>query len=304
MYWLRQMGVLSQIAQRPCLAYYFAQKAIRHPFLRRWSEFFVTRLIKLRHPIHSTSTESNELLALKKDGITFLPKLNLAPSVISEVLGHFKNKPVVDLYSGVQLPSIENLQPRYNKLHYQIEDTLTCKPLIDLANHPEILATVGRYLGVTPSIASMQAWWTYGEHSAYGQKHYDDVYHRDVDDFRFVKLFVYLTDTTAKTGAHSYIKGSHLSPLLNRRGPITDEQVMDSFNETQFITVTGVAGTVFLEDTWGIHRPLLATEGRRLVFYVLYSLVPFAPHGMARPLLPLPSGLDSYVNRSYFYTPA
>ena len=44
---------------------------------------------------------------------------------------------------------------------------------------------------------------------AAGNVHSDDIYHRDVDDFRFIKLFVYLTDTSSTTGAHSFIKGSH-----------------------------------------------------------------------------------------------
>ena len=67
------------------------------------------------------------------------------------------------------------------------------------------------------------------------------------------------------------------------------------------LTVTGSAGTGFLEETWGIHRAMLATEGRRLIFSAIYALAAHMPFAPAKPLLPLPSGYNRYVNRLLFY---
>ena len=300
-----------QIVKRPQLAYYFGQKAIRHPGLRSWCARKMTQWVAGRTQTSgnsaqaATSAEAADALALqalRDDGIAFLPQLNLDAAALADVHAYFKGKPVLDLYSGKQLAGIEDLPPNYNKVAYSTVDTLGCKPLLALANHPAVLATVAQYLGAKPTIASLQTWWTFGEHSVQGQKHYDDVYHRDVDDLRFVKLFIYLTDTTVTSGAHSFIKGSHRSNQLIRRGPITDPEAQESFAASDFVTVTGNAGTVFLEDTWGVHRPLPATTGRRLIFSVLYGLTPWVSQSPAQPLLRLPATLDAYINRSHFFS--
>lgn len=298
------MSVLMQIVKRPQLAYYFGQKAIRHPGLRSWCARKMTQWVAGRTRTSGDSDQAvdkSALQALRDDGIALVREWNLDTALLSQVHAHFRGKPVVDLYSGKQLPGTENLPIQYNKVQYLTGDTLSCEPLMALANHPALLATVTAYLGAKPSIASVQAWWTFGEHSVQGQKHYDDVYHRDVDDFRFVKLFVYLTDTTISSGAHSFIKGSHCGTALTRRGPISDTEAQKCFSPEHFSTVTGQAGTVFLEDTWGIHRPLLATSGRRLIFSVLYGLTPWVPQSPSRPLQMLPAGFDPYVNRAHFF---
>lgn len=301
------MSVLSQIVNRPQLAYYFCQKAIRHPGFRGWCARKMTQWVASRTRSPNTGEAGEKaadevtLKSLRSDGIAFLPNLNLDAARLAQIHAYFKGKPVLDLYSGKQLAGMENLPGQYNKVQYLTQDTLACQPLIALANNPALLATVAQYLGAKPTIASVQTWWTIGEHSVQGQRHYDDVYHRDVDDLRFVKLFVYLTDTTISSGAHSFIKGSHRNSQLTRRGPISDAEAHQIFGPDDFVTVTGDAGTVFLEDTWGIHRPLLATEGRRLVFYVLYGLTSWVPQGPVKTLLPLPQGFDPYINRSHFH---
>ncbi|MEO6016570.1 MAG: phytanoyl-CoA dioxygenase family protein [Polaromonas sp.] len=297
-----------QIVKRPQLAYYFGQKAIRHPGLRGWCARKMTGWVAARtqtssNAISASAADAAALQALRTDGIAFLPQLHMDASTLARVHAYFRGKPVLDLYSGQQLPGMEDLPAHYNKVAYSTADTLGCQPLLELANHPALLATVAQYLGAKPTMASMQTWWTIGEHSVQGQKHYDDVYHRDVDDLRFVKLFIYLTDTTVSSGAHSFIKASHRSNALIRRGPITDPEAQESFAADDFVTVTGRAGTVFLEDTWGIHRPLLATEGRRLIFSVLYGLTPWVPQGPANALFPLPEGFDPYINRAHFHLP-
>jgi Phytanoyl-CoA dioxygenase (PhyH) len=241
---------------------------------------------------------------LTRDGIAFLPELDLGDAVVSSIRAQLKGKPVVDQYDGVSRFDMDQPIPKtFTKLSYQLNDLTACRELVALANHPRVLDAATQLLGAPPTIVSFQAWWTLGENHEEGRLHYDDVYHRDVDDYRFVKLFAYLTDTSEKTGAHSYVKGSQRSNKLVRRGPITDEEVHQAFARQDIITIAGKAGTVFMEDTWGIHRPLLATEGRRLVFMVLYTLTPWTPPHAAEPENALPAGLDKRVNRRIFRRP-
>jgi Phytanoyl-CoA dioxygenase (PhyH) len=297
------MGILTNISANPRLAYYYAQKAIRKPYIRAYLSRALINCLPASAKFTAPSYDQTAFKALRDSGIAYLPSLQLTAESIAEIMGHLRAKPVIDLYSGRKIDSLENLDRQYTKVQYTNYDTASCLPLVYLANHPSILATVARYLGAKPRISTMQVWWTYGEHSQTGQQHFDDVYHRDVDDLRFIKLFVYLTNATVTTGAHSFVKGSHRSDLLTRRGPITDADVHSHFSSEDIETVVGSAGTVFLEDTWGIHRPLLATEGRRLIFSVLYGLTDWIPQRPSRPVLPLPAGLDAYTNRAYFSQP-
>lgn len=129
---------------------------------------------------------------LRQDGLSFLPVGILSQEAVASVKAHLKGRPVSDQYDGVSARGIDGTVPRTStKLYYRAEDLLGCRELVALANSLLLLDAVAAVLGTRPTIASFQAWWTLGEHFG-GQVHYDDAYHRDVDDLRFVKLFAYL----------------------------------------------------------------------------------------------------------------
>ena len=296
------MTRLNDIASDPALLYYYGQKAVRKNALRDLGARCVVAL-RRRAPIHGDPhAEPRVARELARDGISFLPALTLEQDDLRDIFSVLESRPLTDQYTSKQVGTIlEELPASCVRLEYQARDVVSCAPLVRLANHPTVLAAVTEALGAKPCIAKYQAWWTLGEHQAQGPTHYDDIFHRDVDDFRFIKLFAYLTDTTADSGAHCYVKGSHRSDLFTRRGAITDQEVAASFPAESIVTIAGKAGTAFLENTWGIHRPLLATHGRRLIFSVIYCLTPWLPGRPPKPFLPLPEGLDLEINRSFFY---
>jgi hypothetical protein len=295
------MSAARDILENPALAYYYGQKGIRSLPVRRALGRAVVGLLggaKPGIPVEGGTRVADEL---HRDGLSYLPADVATPAALEGIRAHLQDKPVIDMYDGSKRYDIAGPLPRNTvKLTYRTEDLVTCPQLVQIANHPLVLDAVAQVLGTQPVISSFLAWWTLGEHQRDTEVHFDDIYHRDVDDLRFIKLFVYLTDTDERNGAHSFVKGSHRSPALTRRGPISDEAVRAAFAPADIVTVSGKAGTAFLEDTWGIHRPLLATEGRRLVFSVLYSLMPRVPHGPRTPILPLPPGLNPLINRVFF----
>jgi Phytanoyl-CoA dioxygenase (PhyH) len=295
------MAALKNIISDPKLAHYYAQKAVRSLPLRRLAGDVVAKLIGKPKTIEMNDQTRAVVQKLSDDGLCFLPTLHLSGDDLALIFKHLAGKPVIDLYDGETSFLVEKEIPApYSKLSYKAEDILSCAPLLRLANAPLILNAVSQILGARPSIAAYQAWWTLGENNTSGSHvHHDDVYHRDVDDWRFIKLFVYLTDTNERSGAHNFVLKSHTNAHFTRRGAISDEDVNNTFPASDVRTITGSAGTVFLENTWGIHRPLLATEGRRLIFSVLYSMCPWVPGRPKVPLMALPQGLDPYVNRIF-----
>lgn len=299
-------SALSKIGSRPVLAYYYAQKAIRWAPLRRAMGATIAALIGRPSGVGPKAAEAAAVAAELNDvGISFLPQMNITESQLQDIRTYLRRCQAIDQYDETTAIDVEGGTPPFtDRAFYRINDVLECPTLMNIANDPLVLDAVGRHLGAHPTIALVQIWWTLGEHHVPGRLHYDDVYHRDVDDFRFVKLFAYLTDATAKTGAHSFVKRSHRSETLIRRGPISDDEVHSNFAPQDIMTIEGKAGTVFIEDTWGIHRPLLATEGRRLIFSVLYALTPWVPMNSSHvPSLQLPRGFDPQVNRHFYKMP-
>jgi hypothetical protein len=180
-------------------------------------------------------------------------------------------------------------------------DDIACAPhALRLATHPRILGIVGGFLGTAPIIADLCAWRTdpspnddYGAHQ----------FHRDRDDFRACKLFLYLSDVEADDGPHVFVRGSHdpesTKSLLERRqlgAKLLGAKLFDSlfcsdgraignmipkiFGEA-VTQITGNAGKCFLESTYGFHRGRSVRRRSRLLFQVLYAGVMY-PHRYER----------------------
>jgi hypothetical protein len=187
--------------------------------------------------------------------------------------------------------------------HHTPEDIVRAPYLLALANDPQVLATVEQFLGCKPSLAYMAAWWSYATPLGPQQAEF---FHRDVDDWRFVKLFVYLTDVGAQSGPHVYVTESANSPKLAQIRRFMDDEVAASFEPHQVLTMTGQAGDAFLEDTFGIHKGQPVVQGHRLIFQAVYSMHAL-PYGPMHPVIDLkevqaanPSRrFDPWINRFY-----
>jgi hypothetical protein len=213
---------------------------------------------------------------------------------------------------------------------YAPADVLDAPHLLELANHPRMLALAAGYLGCPPSLYSLNCFWTFAGHAQpalVAQR-----FHRDPDDLRFCTLFAFLTDVGAQTCPHSYVVGSHdyrsFDPLLLERARaagLTPEQAQELLQLTyvgdgntvcldpyverllgdRIVRMTGRAGTCFAEDTYGLHKGTNPSGGDRLVFWARYGLGPNLAYTLDRgePLradvkhrLP-PTGAARYINR-------
>jgi hypothetical protein len=129
-------------------------------------------------------------------------------------------------------------------------------------------------------------------------------FHRDFDDYRFIKLFCYLTDVDETSGPHVFIRGSHrVNKHIEARQALSDEIVAQEFGADNILRVVGPAGTAFLENSFGVHRGMPAATRPRLILQVLYSLRPLI-YSPRKPLLRRGGNddlarLDPYINRVY-----
>lgn len=178
---------------------------------------------------------------------------------------------------------------------YALDDVLRCPHLLALANDPSILAMAEAYLGCRPTLSmlSVRRSRPGGEEAGAGQR-----FHRDVDDWRIFKLFVYLSDVGDAGGPHVYVEGSHRRPGSLRLRPIAEDEAPAL---GRVVRITGARGFGFVADTYGIHRGEPPRAGVRLLAQMSYSIGPVRlfRYGHRIPAAELGLPLDPWVNRLF-----
>ena len=177
--------------------------------------------------------------------------------------------------------------------------------LRNLSLGPEVAPVVAHYLGVPPTIPYLVSWW-----SLHGRSEPRDaqLFHVDAHDFKWVKLFVYLTDVDASTGPHVIVRGSHdrgrrnellkalaqrrpdvaeaLRTALSKRQRFQDDHVEALYGAETIVSIDGRAGDAFLVDTAAIHKGLPPDTDDRLIFQALYTLTPTIKNPVSPVFLP------------------
>lgn len=218
--------------------------------------------------LDTASQEAGE--ALRREGYVQCQPA-LMPSMIEEINSYFAT--TTDTISEETLT------------YYKIQDVLLAPYLLKLACHPDILKVIASYLNVAPTILDLSAWRTDPTDVV---KVGAQVPHRDSDDFRFCKLFVYLSDVDTDGGPHIYMPRSHsrvgMGELCKRRGLELGDltQAFDNHSRGKsnwvaqhfsedFKEFTGPAGSMFLVNTFGYHFGKLPKRSSRFMFQVLYG---------------------------------
>ncbi len=146
-------------------------------------------------------------------------------------------------------------------------------PLLRLGLAPALLDTVNSYLGLWSKLNYVDAWYTIPspvERQAVASQRW----HRDPEDQRLVKVFLYLSDVDAGAGPLEYVRGSHgpgpyaghwPNPDPGTASYPPDGEVEARIPAADRITGTGPAGTLIFCDTYGLHRGGLATESPRVL---------------------------------------
>lgn len=169
--------------------------------------------------------------------------------------------------------------------HFKLPDILRAPHLLDLACNPSILRLVAAYLQTAPTIIDLCAWWSDPTPSPpFGAQ----IPHRDRDDFRFCKLFLYLTEVGPEDGPHMFLPGSHSRKgmvALCEKHKVDQSYVNKAFAKvsrkqadwitdifgSSFVEFTGSSGTMFMVDTFGYHFGKVPRQHPRLVFEAVYA---------------------------------
>ncbi len=178
------------------------------------------------------------------------------------------------LYTGTAVFDPANpLAVRYD---YDPTDLLNLPDVQALLSDGSLLTMVQEYLGTAPIADVLSMWW----HTGFN-KHPDSeaaqFFHFDMDRFKWVKIFIYLTDVGPENGPHAFVEGSHatggIPSEILRRGyvRISDEEVAATYPAEKIRSVTAPRGSIILEDTRGLHKGTHVSGDPRLLLQLQFS---------------------------------
>ena len=148
-------------------------------------------------------------------------------------------------------------------------------PLLSLALDERLLQTVARYLGMYPLLHAAAAWY----HFPVAQEaKASQLWHRDPEDLKTVKVFIYLDDVGPKQGPFSYIPGTQpfgadclANPTHAHPRRVLDGEMEATLPRAHGLACTGPAHTMLVVDTVGFHRGGNVQEGHRLLVTFTYT---------------------------------
>jgi hypothetical protein len=153
------------------------------------------------------------------------------------------------------------------------------------------------YLKCRPLLTNITMWLT-----APYQGHYDaHNYHYDIDNPKFIKFFIYLTDVAEDTGAHYFMQRSHnpQKPYgCSKSIRYADEKIYSVFGRENEILFAAPAGTIIAEDTMGFHKGSTPKRYMRLLLQLEYSILDAPGEELDCPIHPQPiKDLDADIAR-------
>jgi hypothetical protein len=233
------------------------------------------------------------LAQLRETGCGF--GLKLPQTVVNEIRKYADSHPVYafrDTKLGFRPESRQEAEGILGKeilLAQYFNAERECPAVAMIASDPVLNWIALKYIGCVPKYLGPVMWWTYPvtPDRAEQMKH-AHFFHRDIDDFRFLKFFFYLTDVDKGDGGHWVVTGSHRKApyvrlwdrLKTRR--YEDAEIREYYGERAMTEVCGSAGTGFAEDTLCVHKAQTPTRKPRLILHVQFGLFHLTPENDRR----------------------
>ena len=158
-------------------------------------------------------------------------------------------------------------------------NTQGCAAVQALIYDPGLVAISTAYLGAKPTAIGSELLWSFPGESTWKQQIKGaQVFHYDIDDYRSLKFFFYLTDVDESNGPHVCIQKTHWGKKLGhqlmgqRCASLKDQTLVETYGAEQVLTVCGQAGLGIVEDTFCFHKGNRPVSRPRLMLQIQYAL--------------------------------
>ncbi|RYD59429.1 MAG: hypothetical protein EOP56_00765 [Sphingobacteriales bacterium] len=246
--------------------------------------YILNLLPSLKFSINKPNLDDKQaaiLAKLNEDGIAIFP----FDELFGENTLYEELKAFYTLYQNEHANEIEaqkrNRDSNKSYLHtirekYKVLDI--DNPLLKVVLNNKLAGIVDSYLGLQSHFRYCDIWQTF---VAEGAPVRSQNWHRDPEDLRLVKVFIYLSDVDETAGPFFYAKGSHTKGR-NFKDPAwykeegrnanrsSDEDVEKIIAKKDWLTATGKEGTVILADTRGLHKGGFATHKERIMYNAMF----------------------------------
>lgn len=148
-------------------------------------------------------------------------------------------------------------------------------PILQLGLDPKLLEIVAGHLGLWPRLYQIHSWLNYPTKAP---PKASQMWHRDPEDLRIVKAFIYLVDVDEETGPFTFIPRTHsfgefanCVPDHKDRKRVEDEEMNPILSPDLHRVCTGPADTMILADTVGYHRGGKPRSKNRVLLTFTYT---------------------------------
>lgn len=244
----------------------------------------ISELTQSKTNSYFTDIDVNDIVSqLKTDGLAL--NINLPQHVVKEILEFAKSTVCYanrKSDKGFYLHDKEQaqFQTKTQFIVAQYFNTaLHCPAIHKLQNDANLLAIAAKYLEREPVNQGSMLWWSFPGDRTYKQLNSNgQLFHYDLDDYRFIKFFFYLTDVDTENGPHVCVRGSHknkkLSHLILRKRE-TDEDIIKYYGQESLVTICGQAGFGFVEDGFCFHKGVPPIHQNRLILQIEFATTDF-----------------------------
>lgn len=212
---------------------------------------------------------------LKSTGIMIYDSI-LSKEEAKVMYDYFVATKCYDFY-GTHESFYVNDVPSHIKLgRHTIKDNLLCPKMVDLITNEDIIKKASSFLGAPATLSLVLPMWSFPDKEKNPINM--QLFHRDADDYKFVKFFILLNDVELGEGEQVYLKGSntanHLPPELYKIERYSDQVIDNQASEFEKANVIGKAGMNWFADTYGIHRGTVPSTKPRLLLQLQFSYTP------------------------------
>jgi hypothetical protein len=155
------------------------------------------------------------------------------------------------------------------------DQIFSCHAIENLCNDGALMRIAGAYLQAPPQLTRCRLWWSFNAPQASQQQLNtagQDFFHFDMDDWKCLKFFFYLTEVDEQAGPHCFIRYSHRRRKLRHQFTLFKGHSLEKLEKVyppeDFLTITGPAGFGFAEDPFGFHTGTPVRAQPRLILEI------------------------------------
>ena len=260
-------------------SFFWMSTVARFEFAREWAtrpkdkSSWIAGSSPLIRAAHDSATV---LKTLKTEG--YYVGFTLAPDAVSELMACARST----VCYGDRDPNLpfqiddraefEQKLGRKLRLANHFEQQLEWPVFSRLTRDPWLSEIARGYLGRDPLFLRSEVLWSFATPATYDERRSAaQELHCDINDFKTLKVFFYLTDVGPNNGPHQYIKKGPVKRTLKHQmlgqhcASIPDNTLLSIYGANQMVTVCGPAGTGFAGDPYYFHRGAHPCEGCRVL---------------------------------------